>query len=126
MALLIAGAVLVVMGLFAGAVLVAAPLGLVAGAPDLTLWLLFPALSIAGFALFVIGARMAHIKGLSVAISSALLVLALASAGGLVLRAASMVHTESSTSSLWYVLIVAGILGSIGAATQSRRVDTTA
>ncbi|MEO8155177.1 MAG: hypothetical protein ABI605_19090 [Rhizobacter sp.] len=119
MALLIAGAVLVAMGLFAGGVLVAAPLGMVMASGDLTLWLFFPLLSIAGFALFVVGARRAHIRGLSLAVSCALLALAVASAAGLLLRAASLVHSEGSTTSLWYVLVVAGILGAVGAASRS-------
>lgn len=123
MPLLIVGALLVALGLFAGGVLVAAPLGWVAGPVDLSLWLLFPLLSLAGFALYVIGAKTAHIRGLSMAVSCALLALALGSAGGLVLRAASLVQSEGSTMSLWYVLVVAGLLGSIGAASKSGRVD---
>ncbi len=126
MALLIAGAVLVAMGLFAGGVLVAAPLGWLAESADLTLWLLFPLLSIAGFALFVVGAKTAHIRGLAMAVSGSLLVLAVLSAGGLLLRAASLVHSEGSTASLWYVLVVAGILGSIGAASRSSTVTEPA
>jgi hypothetical protein len=111
------------MGLFAGGVLVAAPLGLVAGPVDATLWLLFPLLSVLGFSLFVVGARTAHVRGLSMAVSSALLVLALASAAGLLLRAASLVHVESSSLSLWYVLAVAGILGAVGAASRSHQIE---
>jgi hypothetical protein len=126
MALLIAGAVLVALGLFAGGVLVAAPLGLVAGSVDATLWVLFPLLSIAGFVLFVVGARTAQIRGLSQLISWGLLALALASAAGLVLRAASFVNGETSTLPLWYVLVIAGFLGAVGAASSSRRLDSAA
>jgi hypothetical protein len=126
MALLITGAFLVAMGLFAGGVLVAAPLGFVAGPVDMTLWLLFPLLSITGFVLFVVGARNAQIRGLSALLSWALLALALVSAGALLLRAASFVNSETSTLSLWYVLAVAGILGTVGAATQSLRGDSAA
>jgi hypothetical protein len=121
MALLISGALLVAMGLFAGGVLVAAPLGLVPGPVDMTLWLLFPLLSITGFVLFVVGAKTAQIRGLSAALSWALLALALVSAGALLLRAASLVQSESSTLSLWYVLVVAGLLGTVGAASQDHR-----
>ena len=121
MALLIAGALLVAMGLFAGGMLVAAPLGMAVQAADATLWVLFPLLSIAGFSLFVVGARMTHIRGLSLVLSCSLLALAVAAAGGLLLHAASLVHTEASTMSLWYVLVVAGILGSVGAASRSSR-----
>lgn len=123
MALLIAGALLVAMGLFAGGVLVAAPLGLLAGPVDVTLWVLFPLLSIVGFLLFIVGARTAQIRGLAQVISWALLALALASAGALLLRAASLVNGETSTLSLWYVLAVAGVLGAVGAASAGRRVD---
>lgn len=123
MALLIAGALLVAMGLFAGGVLVAAPLGLLAGPADPTLWVLFPVLSLAGFALFIVGARTAQIRGLGQWMSWALLALALASAAALVLRAAALVSVDTSTLSLWYVLVVAGILGTLGAATAGRRLD---
>lgn len=126
MALLIAGAFMVALGLFAGGVLVAAPLGLVTGTVDVTLWVLFPLLSIAGFVLFIIGAKTAQIRGLSQLISWALLALALASAAGLVLRAASLVNGETSTLPLWYVLMVAGILGAVGAASGTRRLDDSA
>ncbi len=123
MALLIAGALLVALGLFAGGVLVAAPLGLIAGSVDATLWVLFPLLSIVGFVLFVIGAKTAQIRGLSQLISWGLLALALASAAGLVLRAASIVNGETSTLPLWYVLVIAGFLGAVGAASASRSLD---
>jgi hypothetical protein len=126
MALLIAGALLVALGLFAGAVLVAAPLGFIAGSVDATLWVLFPLLCIAGFVLFIVGARTAQIRGLSQFISWALLALALASAAGLVLRAASIVSGESSTLPLWYVLVIAGFLGAVGAASASRHLDDRA
>lgn len=126
MPLLIAGALMVALGLFAGGVLVAAPLGLIHNPVDVTLWVLFPLLSIAGFVLFVVGARTAQIRGLSQLISWALLALALASAAGLVLRAASLVNGETSTLPLWYVLLVAGILGAVGAASSGHRLDDPA
>ena len=125
MALLIAGAVLVALGLVAGALLVAAPLGAVAATADPALWVLFPLLSVAGFSLFVVGAKRTHIRGLSLALSCALLALAVGSALGLLLRAASLVHSEGSTVSLWYVLVVAGILGSVGAASRGSSADNT-
>ncbi len=125
MALLIAGAVLVVMGLFAGALLVAAPLGIAGASGDYTLWLLFPLLSVAGFSLFVVGAKTAHIRGLSMVLSCALLLLAVVSAGGLMLHATSMIRNENSTLSLWYVMAVAGVLGGVGAASRSGQLDAS-
>jgi hypothetical protein len=118
MPLLISGALLVAMGLIAGLALVASSLGAAVSA-DAALWLLFPLLCIVGFVLFVVGARNAHIRHLSQWLSWALLALALASAGGLLLRATSLVASESSTLSLWYVLVVAGLLGTVGAASRA-------
>jgi len=120
MILLATGILLIALGLFAGVTLVVAPFGLVSLAPGLTLWLLFPTLSGVGYALVVVSARVAHIKWLTLALSCLLLVLALASAAGLVLSAAAVVHPVTSTLSLWLVLAVAGVFGSISAASYSR------
>jgi len=111
MILLATGILLIALGLFAGVTLVVAPFGLVSLAPGLTLWLLFPTLSGVGYALVVVSARVAHIKWLT---------LALASAAGLVLSAAAVVQPVTSTHSLWFVLAVAGVFGSISAASYSR------
>ncbi len=126
MALLIAGALLVALGLFAGGVLVAAPLGWTSATADGTLWVLFPLLSLTGFVLFIVGAKTAHVRGLAQIVSWSLLALALASAAALVLRAAALVSAEASSLSLWYVLVVAGILGVVGAATTGRAAADTA
>ena len=120
MVLLVCGLFLLLLGLFSGAVLVAAPLGLVPWSPDLVLWVLFPTFSIAGYVLFVIGGRTTQLRGGSIVLSSLLLILALASAAGLVLQAASVLHAQGSTWSLWYVLAVAGCVGVVGAASFNR------
>jgi len=120
MILLAVGVVFVLLGLFSGAVLVAAPFGLVALAPSFSVWFFFPAFSILGLALVIVGAKSAHIRSLSIAMSSFLLLLAVASAVGLVLAGASLVSVVSATGSLWFVLVVAGLLGTVGAATSSR------
>jgi hypothetical protein len=116
MVLLIAGALLVAMGLFAGSVLVVAPLGLAPWSADLALWVLFPLFSVVGYALFVVGAKARHVRELSFALSCLLLLLAVSSAAGLVLAAASVVHPIGDTLSLWYVLAIAGVLGTVGVA----------
>jgi hypothetical protein len=118
MFLLITGATLVLLGLFCGAVLVLVPLGLASWSAGITIWILFPVFSIAGFILFVLEARTAHIRGLMLAMSGLLLVLALACAISLVLDAASVIHLDGGTLSLWYVFAVAGVLGIASAATN--------
>jgi len=126
MVLLLSGAALLALGLFAGAVLVAAPLGLTGETAGLALWVLFPLFCGAGYALCVIGARAHRLALLSFAVSCLLLVLGLAAAVALVMAAATLVQTAGSTVSLWYVLVVAGLLGSIGAAARSAAVHDPA
>lgn len=116
MILLIAGALFLALGLFAGGLLVAAPLGLFALDPGVLLWVLFPAFTVTGYAMFVIGARHAAIRVGSLVVSGLLLLLALASAAGLVLKGAALITPEAGSFSLWYVLVVAGLVGAVGAA----------
>lgn len=120
MLLVITGFFLLALGLFAGSVLVAAPMGAVPWEAGTTLWVLFPVFSLAGYVLFVIGGRTAQVRGASLLLSGLLIVLALASAAGLVLKAAGVVQTQGSTLSLWYVMVVAGCIGVIGAASLGR------
>lgn len=123
MVLFLVGAALVALGLFSGALLVAGPLGLAPGMPSLTLWLLFPLFTLAGYALAVIGARSPRLRGLSFAIACLLLLLAVAAAVALVLAAAALIAPVDDTFSLWYVLAVGGVLGALGAAPRG---DATA
>ena len=118
MVALLAGVVLIVMGLFAGAVLVAAPLGLVGGSSGLALWVLFPLLTVAGYTLTIAGSRTSQVQRLSFSVSCALLLLAVVAAVALVLSAAAVVPLSGSTLPLWYVLVVAGTLGSVGAVSR--------
>lgn len=120
MILLIFGAVLAALGLFSGAVLVAVPLGLVAWEAGAMLWILFPLFSLTGYALMAAGAREARLRGPTLAISAVLLLLAIASAIGIVLNAAAVVSIAGGTLALWYVLIVAGSLGAIGIGSYGR------
>lgn len=118
MVVLLAGAVLVLMGLFSGAVLVAGPFGLAGGSPGLALWILFPLFTLVGYMLTVAGSRTSQVQGFSFGVACALLVLAVVAAVALVLSATSFVALEGNTLSLWYVFAIAGALGSIGAASK--------
>jgi len=118
----LAGAVLVLLGLFSGAVLVVAPLGLAPFTPGLALWILFPLFSVLGYALLVIGAHTAHVRVLSLVLSWLLVLLALAAAAGLVLSSADILRSPGGTVPLWYVLAIGGVLGltTAGAALRAR------
>jgi len=116
MLLVIAGFCLVALGVFSDLVLLLAPIGLVPWSPAAVLWVAFPLFSMIGYALFVVGGRHAHVRGLSIALSALFLLLALAAAAALVLGAAAVVGPIAQTAPLWYVLVVAGVLGIVGSA----------
>jgi hypothetical protein len=118
--LLLAGVLLLALGLLSGAALVLASFGILAAVPGFTLWVTFPLLCLAGFALVAVQAKPALVRMVSLVSSGLLLVLALASIAALVLGAAALVPAPASSASLWFVLVVGGVLGSVGAASFGR------
>ena len=123
MILFVVGLGFLALGLFSGAALVAAPLGWIALQPGVSVWFFFPAFSILGLALVIIGGRSAHVRRLSLLASTFLLGLALLSGAGLVLAGMSSAVAPVSTISLWFVFAVAGVLGTVGVAACSRSAD---
>ncbi|HZX27464.1 MAG TPA: hypothetical protein VFF16_10365 [Telluria sp.] len=119
MAVLIVGILFLVMGLFAGAVLVLAPLGMAHLEPNAVLWLLFPFFTLVGYGLCAANAR-DSIRPLTLGASWTLLVLAVAAAIAILLDATG-VRAANGTLSLWFVLGVAGLAGTMGAAAFARR-----
>ncbi len=119
----IAGGLLAALGVLAGALLVAAPLGLVAAAPGLSLWILFPLLTLVGWFLLVVS-DLDPLRGNATRfVAVPLFVLALLAVLGLVAAGAGLVAVNgiAGTTPLWYVAIVGGILGAVGTAAYSRR-----
>ena len=119
----IAGGLLAALGILAGALLAAAPLGLVATEPGLSLWILFPLLAMTGWFLLVVS-DLDPLRGTATRfVATPLLVLALLAAVGLVLGGAGLVtvHGVAATMSLCYVLVVGGVLGATGTAAYSRK-----
>ncbi len=118
--LLIAGLFLLGLGLFSGAFLVLISLGLVGGSAGLTLWILFPAFTIAGYLMAAIPAEKTALPLLSRLTGALLVLLALASAAGLVLQASSVIESRGETFSLWYVLFLGIVLGVTGIASHGK------
>ena len=119
----IAGGLLAALGLVAAALLVAAPLGLVAAAPGLSLWILFPLLTMVGWFLLVVS-DLDPLRGTATRfVATPLLVLALLAAVGLVVAGAGFVGVRgvAGTMSLCYVLVIGGVLGATGTASYSRK-----
>ena len=63
--MLIAGAFLLLLGLASGLFLFLGALGALPAAPGLSLWLLYPILSIVGFLLVALASRTAHLGSLT-------------------------------------------------------------
>ncbi|WP_028104816.1 hypothetical protein [Pseudoduganella violaceinigra] len=120
MILAIVGALLLALGLFSGAALVMAQLGIGGVAAGISLWLMFPLFSISGYLLFATGARVANFRAMSFAVSIALLVMAVGCAAALVADATALLALHGGTGALWYVLLIAGALGATGAASHGR------
>jgi len=112
--LMLAGIVLLVLGLGSGAILLVAPFGLLPAAPAGALWLLFPAFVGVGYVLFVIPASPPRIRLISRLASAALLLLATLAAVAIFLISAALLTPDSATGSLWYVLGLGTLLGALG------------
>jgi len=119
----IAGGLLAALGILAGALLAAAPFGLVAAAPGVSLWILFPLLTMVGWFMLVVS-DLDPLRGTATRwVATPLLVLALLAAVGLVIGGAGLVSIQGMTGtlSLCYVLVVGGVLGATGTAAYSRK-----
>ncbi len=119
----IAGGLLAALGILAGALLAAAPFGLVAAAPGVSLWILFPLLTMVGWFMLVVS-DLDPLRGTATRwVATPLLVLALLAAVGLVVGGAGLVTVQGMTGtlSLCYVLVVGGVLGATGTAAYSRK-----
>ena len=119
----IAGGLLAALGILAGALLAAAPFGLVAATPGVSLWILFPLLTMVGWFMLVVS-DLDPLRGTATRwVATPLLVLALLAAVGLVVGGAGLVAIQGMTGtlSLCYVLVVGGVLGATGTAAYSRK-----
>jgi len=120
MLLFIVGGVLAALGLAAAVILVAAAMGWMAGAPGLSLWILFPLFTLAGYALLAVGSRDPAVKAPTRLLAVPLLLVALVAALGLMAGGAGLMQVTGGTAPLWYVLVLAGLLGAIGSAVSAR------
>ncbi|MYN01923.1 hypothetical protein GTP41_07390 [Pseudoduganella sp. DS3] len=120
MVLAIVGALLLALGLFSGAALVLSQLGMGGLSASASLWVMFPLFSVTGYLMFATGARVANFRALSFGVSIALLLLALGCAVVLVADATALMALQGGTGALWYVLLIAGVLGATGAASHGK------
>jgi hypothetical protein len=108
----VCGAVFLAIGLAAGVALVVSPFGLLAPArSSIAAWVLFPGCFAAGSLLLALGTPSGAVAWLWKICAALLLALATASALGLALPLLGVVEAAGQTLSLWYVLFVAGAVG---------------
>jgi hypothetical protein len=119
MLIVITGGVLALLGFLSAVILVAAPMGWVAATPGLTLWTLFPLFTLIGYGLLVVGSRDPAVRAPTRLLGGGLLLLALLAAFGLMASGAGLLPLRGdSSASLWYVLVLGGVIGGVGSATS--------
>ena len=118
MPVFIVGGLLAALGVAAALLLLIAPLGVVAASAGASLWILFPLFTLLGYVMMVIGGRDPASRAPTALVSSALLLLCVAAAVVLVVQGAGLVALHGAAS-VWYVLVLAGIIGSTGSAAST-------
>ena len=102
----IAGGLLAALGVLAAALLVAAPLGLIAAAPGLSLWILFPVLTLLGWFMLVVS-DLDPLRGMATKlVAIPLFVIAL-------LAVLALVAEAPALFALAAIVILAGLVGLI-------------
>lgn len=119
MVLVLVGGILAALGILAGGLLVAAPLGWVAASPGLVLWVLFPLFTLVGYALLAVGSRDPAVKAPTKLLAIPLLLVAVVAAVGLVADGAGLLTVAGGTAPLWFVMLFGGVLGIVGAAVSA-------
>lgn len=122
--MLIAGIVLLALGLLCGVLLLLIPIGMVEASDSFALWILFPLFAISGYFMAASAAANRNAAMITRASGGVLMLLGLAAAVVLVLRAAALIPSVGGTLSLWYVLVVGFVLGGMGVASRADRKAT--
>ncbi len=107
----ITGGILLLVGMAAGTALVASPFGVWAPTASFATWVLFPGGFVAGALLIALGGSPGSAPGLFRLCGGLLLGLAVVSVVALTLPTLGLLEPGGSTLPLWYVLALAGTLG---------------
>lgn len=108
------GGVFLMLGLASGIMLVAAPLAAASQSPSDVVWALFPILTLTGYLLLGMAARLPTAQLVSRVAGGALLVLSLVAAIGLLLISSRPELESQSLIPLWYVLAIGLMVGLAG------------
>jgi hypothetical protein len=117
--LVVAGLVILVLGIACGAMLLLAALGFIPAA-GAAIWTLFPIFTVGGYLAAAAPSKDRSIPLISRISGVALLALALTAAVLLVLHGGSLLQLDGSPWALWYVLAIGLALGGMGLASHQR------
>lgn len=109
--LIIAGFVFLVLGLLTGVALVLGPVGLWSAHAGIAGYILFTILVAVGYLMVAVASKLSMLPAIARITGALLILLALGAAVGLVLVSTSMIRAAESTLPLWYVFVVAGLVG---------------
>jgi hypothetical protein len=112
--ILVAGALLIVLGIVSGLFLLLAPFGIGPATPGAITWILFPAFTVVGYILFAAAARIPHVALTSRIAGACLVLLAVGAAVALFAVGNALVQSNGDTAGLWYVLGLGLALGATG------------
>lgn len=107
----LAGFLLLVAGTLAGAVLIVGPFPALGFTPRVATWLVFPFGVLGGALLMALGVERERLPEIFNAIGGVLLALGAAAAIFLVLPAFGALGPSGSVASIWFVLVIATVLG---------------
>ena len=110
--LLMTGGGLLLLGLLCGVAMLGAPLGLLPGPTDITVWVLFPAFTLGGLVMAALGAAGPALSALCRLTGALLVLLGLAAAATLVAGATGL-SPVSGSGGLWYVLALGLLMGPV-------------
>jgi hypothetical protein len=113
------------LGLLSGLLLVLSPFGLGAPMPSQVTWVMFPLLTLTGYLLLGMGARLPTAQMVAGAASAAMLVLSVVSAAGLLIVSNMRTTEPADLSALWFVLAIGLLVGLAGISLPVFRRPTT-
>lgn len=109
--LIIAGFIFLLLGLLTGVVLVLEPVGLWSTHAGLAGYVLFTLLVAIGYLMVAMASRLSMLPAIARVTGALLTLLAVGAAVGLVLVSTHLIQGSASTIPLWYVFVVAGLVG---------------
>ena len=112
--IVLAGALLLLLGLVSGLFLLLGPFGIGPATPGITTWILFPGFTVVGYVLLAVAARIGVTALVSRIAGACLVLLALGAGVALFALGNALIPFGGDPVVLWYVLGLGLVLGATG------------